>query len=117
MILPLSKGIDGAFSTWREALAPKPPAHPALSSSTTRAPGSSKNFVRGKGSYAPFLPGGLDEVDDLQNKGEAEGEGEQEEEEEDGWKTRAPGFKRGVQLSGGMYPNSPLGNHGTRYSC
>lgn len=104
MILPLSKGIDGTFSNWREALAPKPPAHPALSSSTTRAPGSTKNFVRGKGSYAPFLPGGLDEVDDLQGKGEAEGEEQQEEEEEDGWKTRAPGFKRGVQLTGGMAP-------------
>lgn len=109
MILPLSKGIDGAFSTWREALAPKPPAHPALSSSTTRAPGSSKNFVRGKGSYAPFLPGGLDEVEDLQGKGETEGEGEQaEEEDEDGWKTRAPGFKRGVQLSGGTQRHSPI---------
>ena len=95
-VLPLSKGIEGSFSRWREAIAPKPPAHPALSSSTTRAPGSSKNFVRGKGSYAPFLPGGLDEKDDL-----APEEGEEEVEEEDGWKTRAPGLKRGVQLSGG----------------
>jgi antiviral helicase SKI2 len=95
-VLPLSKGIEGTFSRWREAIAPKPPAHPALSSSTTRAPGSSKNFVRGKGSYAPFLPGGLDEKEDL-----APEEGEEELEEEDGWKTRAPGLKRGVQLSGG----------------
>lgn len=102
-VLPLSRGIDGTFSRWREALAPKPPAHPALSSSTTRAPGSSKNFVRGKGSYAPFLPGGLDEADALQAgaNGKEEGEEEEELEEEDGWKTRAPGFKRGVQLSGG----------------
>lgn len=50
-------------------------------------------------------------MDDLQNKGEAEGEGEQEEEEEDGWKTRAPGFKRGVQLSGGMCPNRLITYH------
>jgi len=95
-VLPLSRGIEGTFSRWREAIAPKPPAHPALSSSTTRAPGSTKNFVRGKGSYAPFLPGGLDEKEDL-----APEEGEEEVEEEDGWKTRAPGLKRGVQLSGG----------------
>lgn len=46
-------------------------------------------------------------MDDLQSKGEAEGEGEQEEEEEDGWKTRAPGLKRGVQLSGGTHPMIP----------
>jgi antiviral helicase SKI2 len=97
-VLPLSRGIEGEFSRWREAIAPKPPAHPALSSSTTRAPGSSKNFVRGKGSYAPFLPGGLDEKDDLIPGVEEE---EEEVEEEDGWKTRAPGLKRGVQLSGG----------------
>jgi len=95
-VLPLSRGIEGTFSRWREAIAPKPPAHPALSSSTTRAPGSTKNFVRGKGSYAPFLPGGLDEKEDLVPE-----EGEEEVEEEDGWKTRAPGLKRGVQLSGG----------------
>lgn len=104
-VLPLSRGIDGEFASWREALAPKPPAHPALSSSTTRAPGSSKNFVRGKGSYAPFLPGGLDEGDSLQNGNAVNGEGgedlQEEEEEEDGWKTRAPGLKRGVQLTGG----------------
>jgi len=55
-----------------------------------------QNFVRGKGSYAPFLPGGLepevalDEPDD-----------EVELEDEDGWKTRAPGFRRGTQLEGG----------------
>lgn len=104
-VLPLSRGIEGTFSKWREAIAPKPPAHPALSSSTTRAPGSSKNFVRGKGSYAPFLPGGLDEKEDLVPEQE-----EEEVEEEDGWKTRAPGLKRGVQLSGGM---SLLMNHNT----
>lgn len=38
----------------------------------------------------------MDEKEDL-----APEEGEEEVEEEDGWKTRAPGLKRGVQLSGG----------------
>ena len=57
-----------------------------------------QNFVRGKGSYAPFLPGGLEPDTALNKKDEEEVE---EEEEEDGWKTRAPGMKRGVKLSGG----------------
>lgn len=39
----------------------------------------------------------MDEKEDLVPDQE-----EEEVEEEDGWKTRAPGLKRGVQLSGGM---------------
>lgn len=96
-VAPSFRGLDHTFTGWREAFAPRQPAHPALSSSTTRAPGSLQNFVRGKGSYAPFLPGGL-EPDTTLNKHEEE---EIEEEEEDGWKTRAPGLKRGAKLSGG----------------
>lgn len=103
---PALKGIDGTFAHWREALAPKPPAHPALSSSTSRAPGSLQNFVRGKNSYAPFLPGGLEPT---ATKDEEEQEDEQEEEEEEeGWKTRAPGLRRGVKLDGGMLSRSNL---------
>ena len=96
-VLPTHRGIDGEFTHWRPALAPRPPAHPALSSATSRAFGDSKNFVRGKGSYAPFMPGGLDAVA-LQVAQENPEEEEDEEEEEDGLKTRAPGLKRGVQL-------------------
>ncbi|KAK4685405.1 antiviral helicase SKI2, partial [Tremellales sp. Uapishka_1] len=93
-VTPNFKGIDGTFTHWREALAPKTPAHPALSSSTTRAPGSVQNFVRGKGSYSPFLPGGLEpEV-------QKEEPDEEEEEDETGWKTRAPGLRRGMKLDG-----------------
>ncbi|WVQ84888.1 hypothetical protein IAT38_007051 [Cryptococcus sp. DSM 104549] len=96
-VTPSFRGIDGVFTHWRESLAPKPPAHPALSSSTTRAPGSLQNFVRGKGSYAPFLPGGLEEAAKVEVNEDEEAE---DEEEEEGWKTRAPGFKRGVELEG-----------------
>lgn len=97
-ILPSTKGINGTFTRWRSALAPRPPAHPALSSSVNRAFGDSKNFVRGKGSYAPFLPGGLEPT---AVEPEANGdEEEEEEEEEEGWKTRAPGLRRGVKLDG-----------------
>lgn len=92
-ILPTHRGINGDFTHWRPALAPRPPAHPALSSATDRAFGDSKNFVRGKGSYAPFLPGGLEATAIVD-------EPEEEEEEEDGWKTRAPGLRRGVKLEG-----------------
>ncbi|ODN81482.1 hypothetical protein L202_01906 [Cryptococcus amylolentus CBS 6039] len=94
-VAPSFRGIDGEFTNWREALMPKPPAHPSLSSSTTRAPGSLQNFVRGKGSYAPFLPGGLETA------ARSEEEEEESEEEEDGvFKSRAPGLKRGVKLDG-----------------
>ncbi|OWZ36171.1 antiviral helicase SKI2 [Cryptococcus neoformans var. grubii Br795] len=95
-VTPSFRGINGDFTHWREALAPKPPAHPTLSSSTTRAPGSLQNFVRGKGSYAPFLPGGLEAAAKVE-----EDEGEDEDEDEEvGWKTRAPGMKRGAKLDG-----------------
>lgn len=85
---------------WRSALAPKQPAHPALSSSTTRAFGDSKDFVRGKGSYAPFLPGGLEEAA-KPVEAEPEEDGQEDDEDEEGWKTRAPGLRRGVKLDGG----------------
>ncbi|WWD03455.1 hypothetical protein V865_001507 [Kwoniella europaea PYCC6329] len=95
-VTPSYKGIDGTFTHWREGLAPKPPAHPTLSSSTTRAPGALQNFVRGKGSYAPFLPGGLEAA----AKPEEEENKQEEEDEDEGWKTRAPGMRRGIKLEG-----------------
>ncbi|KAL7418292.1 Antiviral helicase ski2 [Cryptotrichosporon argae] len=95
---PVFVGLDGAFAGWREGIAPKPPAHPALSSSVTRAFGDQKSFVRGKGSYAPFLPGGLEP--DTALKAKEDEEDEEQDEEETGWKTRAPGLKRGIQLAG-----------------
>lgn len=59
--------------------------------------------MRGKGSYAPFLPGGLD-AGAVTADGEfasRDQEEDQEGEEEEGWKTRAPGLKRGLALEGG----------------
>jgi antiviral helicase SKI2 len=102
-ILPTTRGIDGTFTRWREALAPRPPAHPTLSSSTSRAFGDIKNFVRGKGSYAPFTPGGLEAAATVATDGDDEEGEEEEEEEEEGWKTRAPGLKRGLKLEGGEW--------------
>lgn len=101
-VKPTFRGIDGTFTHWREALAPKPPAHPNLSSSMNREHAPLQNFVRGKSTNAPFLPGGLDMV-----PVEAAEEDEEEIEEEEGWKTRAPGFRRGADLEGGKHNSCP----------
>lgn len=71
-------------------------------------------FVRGKGNYVPFRPGGLDEgafAGDVVEGGEEETEEERarrelEEEEAMGktWKTIAPGMRRGLKLDGGEAP-------------
>ncbi|WOO80266.1 Putative ATP-dependent RNA helicasec [Vanrija pseudolonga] len=97
-VTPTFRGIDGAFTHWREALAPKPPAHPSLSSSMQRSAAPLQNFVRGKSTNAPFLPGGLEPAVTYE---EAEHEIEEAiEEDEEGWKTRAPGLRRGAKLDG-----------------
>ncbi len=60
-----------------------------------------QNFVRGKGSYAPFLPGGLEPAIKLDGGMDDERDLDGEEDEETGWKTRAPGLRRGLKLDGG----------------
>jgi antiviral helicase SKI2 len=59
-----------------------------------RAPGPSKNFVRGKSGYVPFWPGGLDEAV-LDPDGEASSAHGKE-----GLRTVPPGFSRGLHLPG-----------------
>lgn len=66
------------------------------STSLGRAPGPSKNFVRGKAGSVPFWPGGLEDPssglpDDLEDELEAEGKG---------IRTIPPGFTRGLRLPG-----------------
>jgi hypothetical protein len=64
------------------------------STSLDRAPGPSKNFVRGKSGYVPFWPGGLD-VAARDNDGvDALISGEK------GMRTVAPGLSRGMRLPG-----------------
>lgn len=92
-VTPTFRGIDGTFTHWRDALAPKPAAHPSLSSSMMREPGALTTFVRGKSTNAPFLPGGLEPAITFEEEAEIE--------DEEGWKTRAPGMRRGVALEGG----------------
>lgn len=117
-VIPLLRGLDGNFSGWKEIYAPPPAPPPTASASTDRAPGSMMTFVRGKGNYVPFRPGGLDDDaflgaadggagfdgdDDGEESEESRLRREQEEEEAMGktWKTIAPGFKRGLKLDGG----------------
>jgi len=102
-VTPTFRGIDGTFTHWRDALAPKPAAHPSLSSSMMREPGALNTFVRGKSTNAPFLPGGLEPAVTFEE--------EEAIEEEEGWKTRAPGMRRGVALDGGGYQTAALLTH------
>jgi antiviral helicase SKI2 len=75
--------------------------------------GMNVSFVRGKGSYVPFTPGGLDNiafdaiesdrlVHTLEGVTHMDQVQEEKEEEEAGttWKYLAPGMKRGLKLSG-----------------
>ena len=63
------------------------------STAIDRAPGPSKNFVRGKSGYVPFWPGGLEAL-------LPEFEDADEVEELKGLRTVAPGLSRGLRLPG-----------------
>ena len=79
-----------------------------------------KNFVRGKGNYAPFLPGGLEPELAPGQRVEENGMEEEEEEledEDEGWKTRAPGLRRGVKLSGGECLPKVMLEYADRTGC
>ncbi|SRR6266550_1274049 len=72
----------------------RPAPRGLTSTSMDRAPGSKKDFVRGKSGGVPFWPGGLENV--LNN-----GTGVKlDEVPHKGLKTIPPGFKRGLRLSG-----------------
>jgi antiviral helicase SKI2 len=110
-VIPLLRGLDGTFAGWKEIYAPPPAPAPTASGSTDRKPGGMMTFVRGKGNYGPFRPGGLDDrafagdvVDgDGEETDEQRAVREKEEEEAMGkaWKTIAPGMRRGLNLDGG----------------
>jgi antiviral helicase SKI2 len=63
------------------------------STSIDRAPGPSKNFVRGKSGYVPFWPGGLESL--LPEREDENGEVEAK-----GLRVIAPGLSRGLRLPG-----------------
>ncbi|KIY51126.1 ATP-dependent RNA helicase [Fistulina hepatica ATCC 64428] len=83
-------GLDGRVTGYAET--PNPRASSGLTSmSLERAPGPSKNFVRGKSGYVPFWPGGLDN---------AMFESKLPDFDLQGLRTIAPGLSRGLQLPG-----------------
>ena len=63
------------------------------STAIDRAPGPSKNFVRGKSGYVPFWPGGLEAL-------LPEAEGQDGMSEQKGLRTVAPGLSRRLKLPG-----------------
>ena len=63
------------------------------STAIDRAPGPSRNFVRGKSGYVPFWPGGLDAL-------KTSNDGVEFEEGSSQLRTIAPGLSRGLRLPG-----------------
>lgn len=64
------------------------------STSIDRAPGPTKNFVRGKSGFVPFWPGGLESLAGV-TEDVAEKSGQVK-----GLRTVAPGLSRGLRLPG-----------------
>jgi hypothetical protein len=86
------RGLDDTFLSPQVA---NPPAETGLTStSLDRAPGPSKNFVRGKSGYVPFWPGGLEALASAERGVDAMISGEK------GLRTVAPGLSRGLRLPG-----------------
>ncbi|KJA28622.1 hypothetical protein HYPSUDRAFT_129128 [Hypholoma sublateritium FD-334 SS-4] len=83
-------GLDGRVTGYAETVSTKI-ANGLTSTSLNRAPGPSKNFVRGKSGYVPFWPGGFnDEV--IESTSLAS--------DSKGFRTVAPGLPRGLRLPG-----------------
>lgn len=86
-------GLNGRVSGYTEVVNPR--VSTALnSSSLTRAPASSANFVRGKSGHVPFLPGGLEDVIISRDSVDMS------EDEKKQLRTVAPGLSRGLRLPG-----------------
>ncbi|KAF6754311.1 translation repressor [Ephemerocybe angulata] len=94
-------GVDGHVVGYTEV--PNARKTSGLNSTALdRAPAPSKNFVRGKSGYVPFLPGGLEELslDVLSNQAL--------ERSTKGLRTVAPGLTRGLRLPGEELPEEIL---------
>ncbi|TBU50014.1 antiviral helicase [Dichomitus squalens] len=85
-------GLKGRVSGYTEVSNPRL-ATGLSSTAIDRAPGPSRNFVRGKSGYVPFWPGGLDNLKTSKDVAEFE-EGSSK------LRTIAPGLSRGFRLPG-----------------
>ncbi|KZO92822.1 antiviral helicase [Calocera viscosa TUFC12733] len=90
-------GLEGRVTGYREIPISKEHATALTSTSMLRAPAPTTNFVRGKSSYVPFLPGGLD---DILGDGVELQTVDVEEAAHAGLLTIPPGFSRGLRLPG-----------------
>ncbi|RUP46090.1 hypothetical protein BC936DRAFT_147369 [Jimgerdemannia flammicorona] len=97
----IRRGARGEVAGYREVTVPDASLTAKNSTSLRRDPGSMADFVRGKGNFFPFAPGGLesevmvaaaDEVADMLAKEAEAGLFDQNE----GLLTVAPGFERGL---------------------
>ncbi|KAF9531825.1 antiviral helicase [Crepidotus variabilis] len=94
-------GLEGRPAGYVEVPNPRL-ANGLTSTSINRAPGPSKNFVRGKSGYVPFWPGGLED-------GSANAlEQQLKFENLNGLKTIPPGFSRGLRLPGDVVEDEDL---------
>ncbi|CDO73133.1 hypothetical protein BN946_scf185007.g187 [Trametes cinnabarina] len=86
----IRSGLQGHVTGYAEVSNPR--LSTGLNSTALdRAPGPSRNFVRGKAGYMPFLPGGLDNLAPATDVGNLE-EGSSH------LRTVAPGLSRGLKL-------------------
>ncbi|PFH52329.1 hypothetical protein AMATHDRAFT_57402 [Amanita thiersii Skay4041] len=86
-------GLDGRVTGYVEAPVRRVPTG-LTSTSMDRAPGPSRNFVRGKSGYVPFWPGGLESPASNTTGAELADILGQE------LRTVPPGFRRGLRLPG-----------------
>ncbi|EGO31119.1 ATP-dependent RNA helicase [Serpula lacrymans var. lacrymans S7.9] len=92
-------GLQGHVTGYAET--PNPHVSTGLTStSMDRAPGPSKNFVRGKSGHVPFWPGGLEDV--ISSSGNSSIESAK------GLRTVPPGFTRGLRLPGDDFEDEAL---------
>lgn len=94
-------GLDGRIVGYAETPTAKKSSG-LTSTAVDRAPAPSKNFVRGKSGYVPFLPGGLDDVPvDVLASANIDASTR-------GLRTVAPGMSRGMRLPGEPIPDDLL---------
>ncbi|KAI0639904.1 antiviral helicase [Trametes polyzona] len=84
-------GLQGRVTGYAEVSNPRVSTG-LTSTAIDRAPGPSRNFVRGKAGYVPFWPGGLDNLKDANDIVDLQ-EGSSQ------LRTTAPGLSRGLKLS------------------
>ncbi|EIW64030.1 antiviral helicase [Trametes versicolor FP-101664 SS1] len=84
-------GLQGRVTGYAEISNPRV-SNGLTSTALDRAPGPSRNFVRGKAGYVPFWPGGLDNLKELNDVVDLQ-EGSSQ------LRTTAPGLSRGLKLS------------------